>query len=430
MSIVRRRAVLSVGLLALVVALAPGSVRPPVLAGGSVDEAIQEQQRMEAELARQRQQLSDLRRQQSELNASLAALSTDLHKAGLELAAAERQLDRVTAQLEASRAELKSYRTQIRRLESDLAEVAAELVTTRQELVAREALLQDHLRAAYEQSQTSLLEVILSTESFDEASNQLAAMLTLSDEDRLLAEEIRETRQRLAVRQQTLKDGRVTLTALRDAEEERARSLAEQQRQVDAARRELKAYKHRLAELQARQQTQYARSLRTERRTRVLVREEREELAGQRALVERLRARADRLDLAYRGRFAWPEKGDFYVTQEFGHTSFDPNHTGIDMAYRTGCGGPIYAAGDGVVLADGRPNTAYGDTAIGVVIGHSQRLQTWYWHLQREIVSVGEKVHIGELIGYEGATGIATGCHLHFQVNLDDEPVNPRNYLP
>ena len=158
--------------------------------------------------------------------------------------------------------------------------------------------------------------------------------------------------------------------------------------------------------------------------------EERHELLGQKELVQRLKRHANRLDLAYRGRFAWPERGEFFVTQEFGWTSFDHHHTGIDMAYRTGCGGPIYAAGDGVVLADDRPNLQWGDTAIGVVIGHSQRLQTWYWHLSREIVSVGQHVHVGDLIGYEGATGQATGCHLHFQVNLDDAPVNPRNYLP
>ena len=417
------------GLVALVLALAPGGVRPPALADWSVNDAIAEQQQMDAELARQRQQLADLRRQQAELTASLNQLSTNLHNAGLELSAAKRQLREVSAKLEASRRDLESYREQIRDLESNLEEVAAELVTTREELSQREALLQDHLRAAYEQSQTSLLEVILSTESFGEASNQLASMLTLSDEDRRLADEIRDTRERLAVRQQTLADGRETLTALRDAEEQRADSLAQQQRQVAAARRRLEAYQHQLSQLRRQQAEQYAKSVRNEKRTRALMDQEREELAGQKKLVERLKERAERLDIAYRGRFAWPEKGDFLVTQEFGRTSFDPNHTGIDMAYRTGCGGPIYAAGDGVVLADGHPNMPY-DSAIGVIIGHSQRLQSWYWHLSREIVSVGQKVRTGQLIGYEGATGIATGCHLHFQVNLDETPVNPRNYLP
>jgi murein DD-endopeptidase MepM/ murein hydrolase activator NlpD len=255
-------------------------------------------------------------------------------------------------------------------------------------------------------------------------------MISLSEEDRQLADEIRDTRERLIVRQHTLSDGRETLTALRDSEKARAASLAQQQRQVDAAKRKLEAYKRELRELRRQQQAQYAKSVRTAERTRALMRDEREELAGQRELVKRLKTRANRLDLAYRGRFAWPERGKFFVTQEFGYTYFDHNHTGMDMAYSTGCGGPIYAAGDGIVLADERPNMEYGDTAIGVVIGHSQRLQTWYWHLAREVVSLGQEVHTGDLIGYEGATGIATGCHLHFQVNLDEQPVNPRNYLP
>jgi murein DD-endopeptidase MepM/ murein hydrolase activator NlpD len=431
MSIVRRRTAIALALLALVMVLAPGGVRPIVRADDpSVNDAIVEQQQMHAELARQRQQLADLRRQQADLTISLAHLSTDLQRAGLELAAAEKQLDRVTASLNKSRSDLEQYRREIKNLEANLEKVAVEMDITRQELAAREGLLQDHLRAAYEQSRTSLLEVILSTESFGEASNQLSSMLTLSDEDRRLAGEIRDTRERLVVRQQTLTDGRVTLTALRDSEKERTASLAQQQRQVDAARRELAAYRRELAALKAEQEAKYARAIRTERRTKSLMEEERQELEGQRQLVERLKRQANRLDLAYRGRFAWPERGDFYVTQEFGWTTFDHNHTGIDMSYRNGCGGPIYAAGDGLVMADDRPNLAYGDTAIGVVIGHSQRLQTWYWHLQREVVSVGQHVEVGDVIGYEGATGNATGCHLHFQVNLDNEPVNPRNYLP
>jgi murein DD-endopeptidase MepM/ murein hydrolase activator NlpD len=431
MSIVRRRTAIALALLALVVVLAPGGVRPIVRADDpNVNDAIVEQQQMQAELARQRQQLADLRRQQADLTTSLASLSTDLQRAGLELDAAVQQLARVTSALEKSRRDLERYRTEIGNLQANLRQVAVEMDITRGELATREALLQDHLRVAYEQSQTSLLEVILSTESFGEASNQLSAMLTLSDEDKRLAEEIRATRERLAVRKQTLTDGRVTLTALRDSEQERAASLAEQQRQVDAARRQLRAYRKDLAALKAEQEAKYAMAVRTERRTQAVMEEERQELAGQRHLVQRLKRQANRLDIAYRGRFAWPERGDFFVTQEFGWTNFDHHHTGIDMAYQNGCGGPIYAAGDGLVMADGRPNLAYGDTAIGVVIGHSQRLQTWYWHLSSEIVSVGQDVEVGDLIGYEGATGMATGCHLHFQVNLDDQPVNPRNYLP
>ena len=227
MSTVRRRSLFTLALIALVVIMAPGSVRPTVRAEGGVDDAINEQQRMEAELARQRQQLADLRRQQAALTVSLATLSTDLQRTGLELAKAVRQLERVTASLEESRTALENYRAQIAHLADNLRRVAADLVITRAELAEREVLLQDHLRLAYEQSQTTMLEVLLSTDSFGEASNQLASMLTLSDEDRRLAAEIRDTRERLAVRQQTLRDGQVTLTALRDAEKERTQALAD-----------------------------------------------------------------------------------------------------------------------------------------------------------------------------------------------------------
>jgi murein DD-endopeptidase MepM/ murein hydrolase activator NlpD len=432
MSIVRRRAILVVALVALVAVMAPGSVRQPAFADDpSVNDAITEQRRLESELARQRAQLADLRREQAELTGSIAALSTDLAEAGVQLEDAQRQLERLTRSLEKSRADLERYRLQMDTLEEDLDLVASDIQETREQLAGRELLLQEHLRAAYEQSQTSILEVLLSTESFGQASSQLSYMLTLSDEDRRLAAEIRDTRQRLEVRRRTLRDGRETLSALRDSEADRASSLAQQQREVDAARQRLADYQRKLEELKAEQEAQYAAAVRNARQTEQIIAAEEQELIGQRELVERLKEEANKLDIAYRGRFAWPERGDIVVTQEFGWTSFNHNHTGMDIAYYTPrCGGPIYASGDGVVLADGRPNIAYGDTAIGVVIGHSQRLQTWYWHLSREIVTVGQEVEVGDVIGYEGATGQATGCHVHFQVNFDDQPVNPRKYLP
>jgi murein DD-endopeptidase MepM/ murein hydrolase activator NlpD len=428
----QRRVPLLLCLLALIVALAPGGVARPVTADEpNVNDAITEQEKMEEELARQRSQLDTLRRQEASLTSSLASLAADLDTVGFELEAAIAKLESVTRRLDQSREDLRQYRIQIDGLEAELRQVARDIEQSVIDLAEREALLEDHLRAAYEQSQTSVLEIVLSADSFDEASSQLSYMLTMSDEDRRLAEEIRVARERLEIRRQTLRDGRATLQVLRAAEEERAERLARQQEVVDAARRELRAYQRRLAEIQAAQQAQLRQSRRNATRTADLIAAQRRALEGQRRLVERLKRRAERLDLAYRGRFAWPERRNFVITQEFGRTSFDKNHTGIDMAYTDRpCSGPIYAAADGVVLADGRPNTAYGDTAIGVILGHSQRLQTWYWHLSSEIVQVGQKVETGDLLGYEGRTGLATGCHLHFEVLFDGEPVDPRTYLP
>jgi murein DD-endopeptidase MepM/ murein hydrolase activator NlpD len=412
--------------------LLSGSGSSTVRAGSpNVNQAIAEQQQMEAALAEGRAALERLQDQQASLTATLAQLTGSLEKVGLEIEKAAAHLDELTTQLEQARTQLAGYEHQIATLESDLNDVAAGIEQSKVDLVARQQLLQDHLRVAYEQSQTSVLEVLLSSNSLGDATSQLGFMLTLSDQDAQLADEIQQARQRLEIKQQTLRDGRETLSQLRDATKERAASLDKQTAALAEAKRQLDAKRKQLAELKAQRESQLAKTKRNADEQAGTLAEQERALEGQRLLVARLKEEARSLDIAYRGRFDWPEKGKFMVTQEFGHTSFDPHHTGIDMAYVTPhCGGPIYAAGDGTVLADGHPNAQYGDSAIGVIVGHSQRLQSWYWHLSREVVSVGQQVKTGDLIGYEGATGMATGCHLHFQVMFDEQPVNPRIYLP
>ncbi len=432
MSTVRRRAVTMLVALLAVATLAAGTSPHVARADDpNVNQAVAQQRQIEAQLAQQRQQLQDLRRQQADLTTSLAQLASDLDAVGLEVANARAEFDRLSAQLQQARSDLRQYEVQIDHLAANLVALSQEIDIARTELSSREALLQDHLRAAYQQSQTSILEVLLSTESFGEASSQLSYQLSLSDEDIALATEIRDARDRLQVRQQTLREGAASLADLRNYQSQRVAALDEQQQALDAARKVLAAKEKQLKDMQAQQELQLADAHQQQLATEAAMLEAQAELAGQEQLVASLKEQANALDIAYHGRFAWPEVGDFVVTQEFGRTPFNPWHTGLDMSYVSPhCGGPIYAAADGVVLADGRPNLQYGDTAIGVVIGESQRLQTWYWHMSQEIVDVGQQVHTGDLIGYEGATGIATGCHLHFQVMLDGVPQNPRLYLP
>jgi murein DD-endopeptidase MepM/ murein hydrolase activator NlpD len=430
MSTVRRRAVLALALLLAAVALPRGA--SPVHAGDpDVNGAIAQQQRMQAELARQQQQLTSLLADQQNLGASLQKLRGDLDAVGVAISDAEGQLRALSDALERSKTELAADRAQLANLAHDLAIVGTQIQQNRDALSSRESLLQDHLRQAYTQSQVSILEVVLSSQSFADAARELGDMLALSDADRALADEIRVARQQLEVRQATLRDGRAIYSDLAREAEERAGQLATQQAQLNAARAALADKQARLKTLQAEQQAQLAAATRDAESYRAKIAAQEAALAGQAELVARLKEQAQKLDLAYQGRFQWPLIGDFVVTQEFGPTIYETFHTGLDIAYyRPICGGKIYAAGDGVVLADGRPKAEWGDTAIGVIIGHSQRLQTWYWHMASEIVSVGQQVHAGDLIGYEGATGWANGCHLHFQVMFDDKPVNPRLYLP
>jgi len=431
MSTVRHRAAILAASLVLVSIALPRASLPVRADDPDVNGAIAQQQQMEQQLAAQRAKLASLVRSQADLGASLEQLTSTIDAVGVAIQDAEQRLAALAAALDRSRSELADYRDQIVNLSVDLGRIAAQIDTTKIDLAQREALLEDHLRTTYEQSQVSVLEVLLSSQSLGEAASQLTDLMSLSDDDRLLADGIRTTRRQLEVRQATLQDGRQTLSDLEQSTVARAQELDAQQKALDAARAALAVKKAQLVELQKEQQSQLTAAIHDADAYRQRIAEQEAALAGQDALVARLKDEANKLDIAYRGRFGWPLHGDFVVTQEFGRTQYEYFHSGIDIAYLTPiCGGPIYAAADGVVLADGRPNLDYGDTAIGVILGHSQRLQTWYWHLSREVVDVGQVVKVGDLIGYEGATGWATGCHLHFQVMFDGQPVNPRNYLP
>ena len=87
-------------------------------------------------------------------------------------------------------------------------------------------------------------------------------------------------------------------------------------------------------------------------------------------------------------------------------------------------GTPIHAAGDGVVASAG---WGY-DGSLSVLIGHSGNFATFYGHMSRLAVHGGQRVHRGQIIGYMGQTGNATGPHLHFEVQRNGTPVNPRAY--
>lgn len=95
-------------------------------------------------------------------------------------------------------------------------------------------------------------------------------------------------------------------------------------------------------------------------------------------------------------------------------------HRGVDYAAPTGT--PVYAAGSGRVIASSYTNT----NGHYVVIQHGERYTTKYLHLHRRNVKTGDRVAQGKQIGTVGATGLATGPHLHYEFLVDGQHKNPR----
>lgn len=98
-------------------------------------------------------------------------------------------------------------------------------------------------------------------------------------------------------------------------------------------------------------------------------------------------------------------------------------HTGLDIATSTGT--PVLAAASGTVTFSGRKGS-YGNL---LVITHSNGVQTYYGHCSKLYVSAGTTVTQGQTVAAVGSTGNSTGPHLHFEIRINGECVNPQNYV-
>jgi murein DD-endopeptidase MepM/ murein hydrolase activator NlpD len=417
------------------------SPRDQAQAADPLADAKAQQEQLEATLSAQRAALATLKAKANTLAGKLAAAKAELASVTAEYNRVSGLLAEVKAQVAEITARLADLRAQIASLDLQLRAIANEILIQAEELRSREALLQDHLRSAYERSQTTVLELLLSADSLDAATNQVSYIITVSDQDKQLAEEIRILRTSLETQQEALREGRQELAEARAAADAEAKLLAQREAELAAMQAELARLK--AAAEQRRRDQEAALNAATEARGNVAqqIADSQKAFDAATRLVAKLQAEEDaRRQAPSAFGFKWPELA-FHVTQEWGPTRFvlEPPYTyrgvyyphfhgGIDLA--NGCGTPILAVGTGTVKASGQPLWPW-DSGYGVVISHGSGVQSWYWHLKAVVVvRAGQVVSRGQVIGYEGNTGNSTGCHLHFAINDHSVWENPRVYLP
>jgi murein DD-endopeptidase MepM/ murein hydrolase activator NlpD len=120
--------------------------------------------------------------------------------------------------------------------------------------------------------------------------------------------------------------------------------------------------------------------------------------------------------------FAWPVSGR--VISDFGATANGGKNDGINIA--TPMDAPIHASASGTVTYAGDELKNYGNL---VLVKHAGGFTTAYAHADRLVVSRGDFVARGQVIGYSGQTGDVTAPQLHFEIREQTTPVNPRTYL-
>jgi murein DD-endopeptidase MepM/ murein hydrolase activator NlpD len=122
----------------------------------------------------------------------------------------------------------------------------------------------------------------------------------------------------------------------------------------------------------------------------------------------------------------WPVIGWFtsgYGTRKDPFNGSPDFHAGLDISADRGT--PVWATADGTVESAGY-NGNYGNS---VLVTHGYGISTRFGHLSRYAVSAGQKVRRGQVIGYVGATGRATSSHLHYEILINGQPINPLRLL-
>jgi len=375
----------------------------------SGQEGTAEVSNLQAEKDEKRRQLEQIKAEVNRLNQRINEQRGQIASLNNEVALFDLQIEQTEQQIRAYNAEIEVLNLEIIETLNFITKAESDIATKKEHLIAL-------IREMYQQDETSPLEIVLTNANFSDFLNVMQDTLTLQNRNQELLDELKNLKADLDFKQATLKTTKSETEVLKTAAEQTHLSLANQRSQ----RENLLSYTQgRESEYQA-----------------LLAHVSEQESQIQREVfdldLQIRRQLGDRSLPTVTNGLTWPMDG--ILTQGYGNTGFTrlgySFHNGLDIAAPANT--PIRTAGDGVVYAVGTGQAAYGNWAV---IRHSietdqgiKNIMTLYAHLNRIMVSTGQGVLAGDIIGLEGNTGNTTrliygperGYHLHFTI-FDEE---------
>ncbi|TML94477.1 MAG: M23 family metallopeptidase [Actinobacteria bacterium] len=263
----------------------------------------------------------------------------------------------------------------------------------------------------YEARDPTIVDVILESSSFQDALDQLHYLDAIAQRDKRIASLVATARDEVHVARERTKNVRSRV----HAETQVVAVRTQQQREVKG---QLLANRSSLSGKRSRQKSQLAS---TRDQEKVLIAEANALAAEDARIRSRLAAAQGATDSTPSASgLIWPVNGP--VTSPFGYR-WGRLHAGIDIGVPYGT--PIHAAAAGTVVLAAWTG-GYGNYTC---IDHGGGLATCYAHQSSYAVSAGAQVSQGQVIGYVGSTGHSFGAHLHFEVRINGNPVDPLGYL-
>ncbi|QSX08130.1 DUF3450 family protein [Alkalibacter rhizosphaerae] len=365
----------------------------------------------------------------SMLLTGVAAQSVDDLKENLD--AIEEKKDDMQKEIDMTKATMQEVMDEVRRLNDEISKIEetiaelqvevddmeARLVIIRQELKEAEqqrvdykGVLDERIRVMYMFGDASYLEVLFSAESFGDFVSKIDMIRTIMEYDKEVLLELEEIEAQIEAKKAEVESERNKIIAKQnEARRQKTRMdsvVVSRERTLDSLRQN-----QRLLEEEKRALEQESQKIKTE-------------IMSKQTINEKIN-----------GIYLWPVPGASTISSPFGwriHPIFGNTryHSGIDIPTGRRTGFNAIAVGYGEVI-ESRYSSSYGNL-ITLDLGlddNGNRVSAVYAHMARRYVSVGQKVTPGTPIGEVGTTGWSTGIHLHFEIRINGNPVNPLSYV-
>ena len=359
-------------------------------------------------------QLDSIQQQVNQQNAAKADAETVIGSVSEQLRQIEEQLRQATAEL----GTIKEQRVAV---ENDITLNERQLAEAQKRLEGRESVFYKRVRDIYINGRLSYLDVVIGSKDFSDFANRLEVLKRIIDSDITLINEIKKERADIEAHKQKLEADRAKLVELEKAalakQAEIEQKKAERNVVLQKAQNDRATAMQAIEELNA-SSAQVSAMLKERQAARAAAAAAAAQSSGGQGASDNW--------VQGTGQLGWPVSGE--ITSPYGyrvHPIWGTTiyHSGIDIGVDEGT--PVHAADGGVVVWSGW----MGGYGYAVVIDHGNGLSTLYGHNSELAVDEGQSVAKGQVISYAGSTGNSTGPHVHFEVRVNGDPVDPMGYL-
>ncbi len=370
-------------------------------------------------------QIDALEQQKSELQSQQASIQTNIDDLIAQQADVIDQKAAMDEKNELARQEIELINEQIDVYTGLIEDKAEELEKAEAAEQAQYELYRKRVRAMEEEGSYTYLDILFQCRSLSDVLSAIDMIGEIMDSDKRLFEEYKTARE---TTEQVKAEYEATLAQLGEKQETLEVEKAELEEQIAAAVEVINQLQDDIDAAKA----EYAKAAAAEAAAQASINAI---IAQMQAEEEAARQEAAQNNQQYTGTgstatgtYIWPCPSSTYVTSAFGmrdHPLFGDErpHSGIDIA---GSAGSEVLAADSGTVAVATYSSSYGNY---VTIYHSNGDYTLYAHMSSLAVSAGQSVTQGDVIGYVGSTGWATGPHLHFEIRVNGSTVDPLSYF-